>query len=225
MRSLRTRAWLSLTTLAVVMAALLCFPAATVHYWQAWLYLGIFIGASGLVTLHLARHDPALLERRMKGGPFAEKRPRQRLIMLCTSAGFIALLVVPGLDHRFGWSDVPIVVVFAGELLVAIGLGLIARVYRENPFTAATVEVMENQRVISTGPYAVVRHPMYASALLYLIGTPLALGSYTGLLPLAAMIPCLIWRLLDEERLLAQSLAGYTVYQQRVRHRLLPFVW
>jgi protein-S-isoprenylcysteine O-methyltransferase Ste14 len=145
--------------------------------------------------------------------------------MLCTSIGFIALLVVPALDRRFGWSSVVLGVVIAGDVIVAIGLYLISLVYRENTFTSATIEVAENQKVISTGPYAIVRHPMYASASLYLFGTPLALGSYWGLIPIAAMMPFLIWRLFDEERMLASNLPGYTEYQKRVRHRLIPFVW
>src|SRR6516162_5083938 len=219
------RAWLALAILGVVMGLLLFVPAGTVDYWQGWAYLLIFMGASALTTLYLLRKDPALLERRMSGGPTAERRPAQRLIMLATSLGFIALLVVPALDHRFGWSAVPLGVVVAGYVLVAIGFALIVRVYRENTFSSATVEVAENQTVISTGPYAIVRHPMYASALLYLVGMPLALGSYWGLVPLAAMMPFLIWLLLDEEGLLAKNLAGYTEYQKRVRHRLVPFVW
>jgi protein-S-isoprenylcysteine O-methyltransferase Ste14 len=178
-----------------------------------------------VTTLYLLRRDPALLERRMSGGPTAEKRPAQRLIMLGTSLGFIALLVVPALDHRFGWSAVPFEAVVVGDVLVAVGFALIVRVYRENTFSSATIEVAENQTVISTGPYAIVRHPMYASGSLYLFGTPLALGSYWGLVPIAAMMPFLIWRLLDEERLLAKDLAGYAEYQKRVRHRLVPFVW
>jgi protein-S-isoprenylcysteine O-methyltransferase Ste14 len=225
MKSLGARAWFALAALAAVMGLLLFVPAGTVHYWPAWMYLSIFMGASALTTLYLLRRDPALLERRMSGGPMAEKRPVQRVLMLGTSLGFIALLVVPAIDHRFGWSPVPLGVVVAGDVLVAIGFGLIVRVYRENTFSSATIEVTENQTVISTGPYAIVRHPMYASALLYLVGTPLALGSYWGLVPIAAMMPFLIWRLLDEERFLAKNLAGYTEYQKRVRHRLVPFVW
>lgn len=115
--------------------------------------------------------------------------------------------------------------VVAGDVLVAIGFYLIYLVYRENTFSSATIEIAENQKVISSGPYAIVRHPMYASALLYLIGTPLALGSYCGLVPIVAIMPFLIWRLFDEERFLAANLPGYTDYQKRVRHRLLPFVW
>ena len=161
----------------------------------------------------------------MRGGPTAEKRPAQKLIMLGTSVAFIALLVVPALDRRFGWSPVPLAVVVAGDALVAIGFYLISRVYRSNPFGSATIEVAENQIVVSRGPYAIVRHPMYASALLYLVGTPLALGSYWGLIPIAAILPLVVWRLLDEERLLARRLPGYAEYQRRVRYRLVPFVW
>src|SRR2546426_302785 len=127
------------------------------------------------------------------------------------------------LDHHFGWSAVPLGGVVAGDVLVAIGFYLIALVYRENTFTSATIEVAEHQTVISTGPYAIVRHPMYASASLYLLGTPLALGSYWGLVVLGAMIPFLLWRLFDEERFLAKNLPGYMEYQKRVRYRLVPF--
>jgi protein-S-isoprenylcysteine O-methyltransferase Ste14 len=222
--NLSSKAWLGLAVLVAVMGLLLFLPAGTVHYWQAWVYLSIFSGASVLTTLYLMREDPALLERRMSGGPTAEKRPVQKFIMLCASIGFIALLVVPAFDHRFGWSAVSLGGVLAGELLVAIGFYLIYRVYRENTFTSATIEVTENQTVISTGPYAIVRHPMYASASLYLLGTPLALGSWWGFVPIAAMLPFLIWRLLDEERFLARNLPGYVEYEGQVRHRLVPFV-
>jgi len=225
MKSLNARAWLALAILFVVMGLLLFVPAGTVHYWQAWVYLAIFMGACALTTLYLMKNDPALLERRMSGGPTAEKEPTQKLIMLGASAGFIALLVVPAFDRRFGWSMVPPGGVVAGDVLVAVGFYLIFLVYRENTFTSATIEIAENQKVISTGPYAIVRHPMYASALLYLLGTPLALSSWWGFAALAAMMPFLIWRIFDEERFLARNLPGYTEYQERVRHRLVPFVW
>jgi protein-S-isoprenylcysteine O-methyltransferase Ste14 len=225
MTRLNARAWFGLAALALVMALVLFVPAGTLRYPQAWVYLAVFNGASVLMTLHLMRHDPALLERRMRAGPLAEKRPAQRIILLFTSIGFIASLVVPALDHRFGWSSVALAVVAAGDALVAIGFYLISLVYRENTFTAATVEIAEGQRVISTGPYAIVRHPMYASASFYLVGTPLALGSWWGFVPIVVMLPFLIWRLLDEERLLGGSLPGYVDYQKRVRYRLVPFVW
>jgi protein-S-isoprenylcysteine O-methyltransferase Ste14 len=180
MTNLNTKAWLSLAVLAIVMGLLLFVPAWTVHYWQAWVYLSMFTGASILTTLSLMRHDPMLLERRMRAGPTAERQPAQRLIMLCTSIGFIALLVVPALDFRFGWSAVPLGGVVVGDVLVVIGFYFISLVYRENTFTSATIEVAEDQKVISTGPYAVVRHPMYASASLYLLGRRLRLARTGG---------------------------------------------
>ena len=225
LRALRVRAWVGLAGLAGAMALLIFVPAGTIHYWQAWVYLSIFFGASALTTRYLIRKDPALLERRMSGGPTAEKRVVQKFIMLCTSAGFIALLVVPAFDHRYHWSTVPLSGVVAGDVLVATGLYLIFIVYRENTFTSATIDVAPDQTVVSTGPYAIVRHPMYASALLYLAGTPLALRSYWGLVSLAATLPFLIWRLFDEERFLRERLSGYIEYQQKVRHRLVPRIW
>jgi protein-S-isoprenylcysteine O-methyltransferase Ste14 len=225
MSNLNARAWTALAVLSAAMGLLLFVPAGSVRYWHAWVYLAVFTGASALVTLDLMRRDTALLARRMRGGPLAEKRPAQKRIMVFTSIGFLALLVVPALDYRFAWSAVPLAGVIAGNALVAIGFRVIFLVYRENTFTAATIQLAEGHKVISSGPYAIVRHPMYAGGTLYLIGTPLALGSYWGLAAVAAMLPILIWRLLDEERFLATSLPGYADYQQRVVHRLVPFVW
>jgi protein-S-isoprenylcysteine O-methyltransferase Ste14 len=225
MKRLYTKALLSLVGLAVSIGLLLFVSAGTTQYWQAWVYLGIFTGSSLLTTLYLMKKDPALLKRRMSGGPTAEKEPAQKVIMLFASVGFIGLLVVPALDHRFDWSMVPLPVVTAGDGLIAIGFYLIFLVYRENTFTSATIEVAEDQKVISTGPYALIRHPMYASAFLYLVGTPLALGSYWGLLALLFMMSFLIWRLFDEEKFLARNLPGYTEYQKQVQHRLVPYVW
>jgi protein-S-isoprenylcysteine O-methyltransferase Ste14 len=223
--TLNFRAWLALAVVAGVMCALLFGTAGTMQYWQAWVYVSIFLGASVLTTLYLMKNDPALLARRMRGGPMFEPEGTQRIIMVFTSLGFIALLVVPALDHRFAWSAVPVWGVVLGDVLVAIGLYFIFRVYRENTFTAATIEVAAGQKVIATGPYAIVRHPMYASGSLYMLGTPLALGSYWGFLALAAMTPFLLWRLLDEERILTKGLPGYAEYRQRVRYRLVPMVW
>jgi protein-S-isoprenylcysteine O-methyltransferase Ste14 len=225
MMTLKGRAWLSLFAFAVIMGLLLFVAAGSLTYWHAWVYLLLFFGLSTAITIDLMRRDPALLERRIKVGPTAERRPLQRFLMLGATVGFIALLVVPALDYRFGWSDVPLAVVVVGDLLFGVGFGFIGRVYRENTYTSATIEVAQGQRVISTGPYAVVRHPMYASTWLYLVGTPLALGSYWGLVALLGTLPCLIWRLVDEERFLTQELPGYADYQRKVRYRLVPGVW
>ena len=225
MKNLNLKAWIALAALAVAMGLLIFVAAGTALYWQGWLYLAIFFAASALTTRDLMKRDPALLERRMSGGPTAEKRPVQKIIMLGASLSFIALLVVPALMYRLHGATVPAGVSLVGNLLVAIGFYLIFVVYRENTFTSATIEVAADQRVISTGPYAIVRHPMYASASLYILGTPLALGSLWGFVPVAVMIPFLIWRMFDEERFLAQNLPGYVEYQKRVRHRVIPFLW
>jgi protein-S-isoprenylcysteine O-methyltransferase Ste14 len=219
------RAWLALIIVTAVICVLLFGTAGTLRYRQAWVYVSIFVGGSALTTVYLIKNDRALLARRMRGGPTFEKEGRQRVIMVFTSLGFIALLVVPALDHRFGWSAVPAWAVVLGDVLVVVGFYFIFLVYRENTFTAAIIEVAAGQKVITTGPYAVVRHPMYASASLYILGTPLALGSYWGLLAFAGMLPFLLWRLLDEERILTRDLPGYAEYRRRVRHRLVPGVW
>ena len=225
MDTLNKKAFGSLVVLFLVMAALLFLPAGTIRYWQAWVYLTVFFGASVLITLYLAKNDPALLKRRLSGGPWAEKERAQRIIMIFTSIGFIALIVVPALDFRFGWSAVPLSFVMAGIILVAIGYTIIFFVYKENTYGSATIEVAQDQKVIATGPYSVVRHPMYAGALLYLIGTPLALGSWWGLVPFVATLPFLIWRIFDEEAFLARNLPGYAGYRNQVRFRLMPGIW
>jgi protein-S-isoprenylcysteine O-methyltransferase Ste14 len=225
MNRLALKALVSVFVLAIVMGVILFSAAGTVHYWEAWIYLAVFTIVSLLITIYLIRHDPDLLQRRMRGGPTAESRPTQRVIMIFTSLAFLGLLVVPGLDRRLRGSTIPTYIVITGDFLVAIGFYFIFRVYRENTYTSATIEVADNQRVIDTGPYALVRHPMYASALLYLFGTPLALGSYWGLVPFVLVIPFLAWRLFDEERMLTRELEGYSEYQQRVRYRLVPGVW
>ena len=225
MNNLERKAWLGFGFLAVAMGLLLFLSAGTAQYWQAWVYLAVFFGESLWITLYLMRKDPALLERRLSAGPLAEKEKPQKIIMLFASIGFIALLVVPALDYRFRRSTAPLYVVIAGDILVAVGFSIVFVVYKENTFTSATIEIAEDQTVISTGPYALVRHPMYAGAMLYCLGTPLALGSYWGLLALAAMMPFLIWRLFDEERFLSKSLPGYREYCAQVRWRLLPGVF
>jgi len=219
------KALLSVPALTAVVGAIIFVAAGTMHYWQAWLYLLVFMLVSLFITIYLVKNDPELLKRRMRGGPQAEQRTSQKIIMLFTSVAFIALVVVPGLDRRFGWTLVPIVLVILGDALVAIGFYFIFLVYKENSYTSATIEVAADQKVIDTGPYKFVRHPMYASALLYLLGTPLALASYWGLIPFVTIIPFLMWRLMDEESMLKKELPGYSQYQQRVRRRLLPGIW
>lgn len=225
MRALHRKAFISLALLVLVMALLLFGAAGTLRYWQAWLFLATYFAVSLALTLYLIKRDPALLARRMRGGPFAESEPTQKLIMSFASLGFIALLVLPALDHRFGWSDMSPAMAIAGDLLVLLGWLGIFFVFRENSFASATIESAADQRVISSGPYAWVRHPMYAAGFLLLLGIPIALGSWWGVLVAFAILPALIWRLLDEERFLARNLPEYPKYQGRVRYRLLPLLW
>jgi protein-S-isoprenylcysteine O-methyltransferase Ste14 len=225
MCSLRKKAFGGLAVLVLVMASLVFGAAGTLRYWQAWTFLAVYFAASLAITLDLIRNDPALLARRMGGGPFAEKEPAQKLIMFAISLGFIGLLALPAVDHRLGWSDLPGWAAIAGDVIMLLGWLGIFFVFRENSFASAVIESAADQRVISSGPYAWVRHPMYAAALVMLLGMPLALGSAWGVLLVLALVPLLIWRLMDEERFLVNHLPGYREYQGRVRYRLLPRIW
>jgi len=225
MNILHLKAFAGLLFLLVAMAALLFVPAGTTDYWQAWTFLAVYFACSIALSLYLMIADPALMQRRMRGGPTAEKQPVQKIIMVITSLGFVGLLVVPALDHRFAWSQMPPTMALAGDLLVGIGWLAIFFVFRENSFSSATIELAPDQKVISTGPYALVRHPMYAGALVMLLGIPIALASWWGMLVLAAILPALIWRLFEEEKFLARNLAGYVEYQNKVRYRLIPTIW
>lgn len=225
MTGLNIRAIGWLLVLLVVMGAVLFVSAWTFNYWQAWVFLSVFGLSSLAVTVYLMKNDPKLLERRMHGGPTAEKELSQKIIMSAASIGFAAILIVPALDHRWHWSAVPPYAVIAGNILIVLGWTIILFVFRENTFTSATIEVVADQRVVSTGPYAVVRHPMYSGSLLYFLGIPIALGSWWGLLVGMLMMPVFVLRLFDEEKLLARTLPGYSEYMDRVKYRLVPFVW
>src|SRR5215475_29482 len=222
MNVLYLKAMGGLAILFLVMASLLFLPARTFAYWQAWVFLAVYFFASIAISLYLITSDPALLARRMSGGPFAEKEPAQRIIMSITSLAFVGLLVLPAIDHRLRWSELSPGAALVGDVLVLLGWFGIFLVFRENSFSSATIELAADQRVISTGPYAWVRHPMYATALFMLVGIPIALGSWWGVLVIVAMVPVLIWRLIDEERFLVRNLPGYVDYQNNVPYRLLP---
>jgi protein-S-isoprenylcysteine O-methyltransferase Ste14 len=225
MNILNIKAIGGLLFLLFVMATLLFIPAWTFDYWQAWTFLTVYFGSSLVITLYLMKKDPKLLARRMTGGPIAEKETTQKIIMVFVSLGFIGLIVFSAFDHRFAWSHMPPYVALAGNVLVVLGWLVIFFVFKENTFTSATIELIPDQIVISTGPYALIRHPMYAGALVMLLGIPIALGSWWGLLVIFAMMPTLIWRIFDEEKFLARNLRGYVEYQRKVRNRLIPLVW
>jgi protein-S-isoprenylcysteine O-methyltransferase Ste14 len=213
------------TQLVTALGLLLLAPAWTLDYWQAWLYLSVFATSAALITAYLWKKDRQLLERRLNAGPRAETRSSQKVIQLLASLAFMGAMILPSLDHRFSWSAVPLPITITGDVLVALGFLIVFLVFKTNTFTAATIAVTVDQRVVSTGPYAVVRHPMYSGALVMLFGTPLALGSWWGLAMFIPMIFTIAWRARDEERFLRRNLCGYEDYCQAVRYRLVPFVW
>jgi protein-S-isoprenylcysteine O-methyltransferase Ste14 len=219
------KAALGFANLVVVMALALFATAGTVRWTHGWVFLGAFSGSALAITIYLARKDPALLERRTQAGPLAEKEWTQKIIQGIASISFLSTIVVPAIDHRFGWSHTPVAVVAAGDALVLLGFVVVFLVFRENTFTSSVIEVAAEQRVIDTGPYAIVRHPMYAGALVLVAGIPLALGSLVGLLALPPFVAVIVSRLVDEERFLVDHLPGYAAYRERTRWRLIPQVW
>ncbi|HSZ31838.1 MAG TPA: isoprenylcysteine carboxylmethyltransferase family protein [Puia sp.] len=211
--------------LGIILWISLFVPAGTVDFWQAWIYLFLFCGSSLMITLFLMKKDMELLKRRINAGAAAEKERSQKIIQLLASFSFIGILLTPGFDHRFKWSNVPYYLVITGEIFVVLGFYIVFLVFKENSYTSATIEIAENQKVISTGPYAVVRHPMYSGALLMLVFTPLALGSYWDFIFSILIFIVIVWRLLDEEKFLTKNLPGYEAYCTKTRFRLVPAIW
>jgi protein-S-isoprenylcysteine O-methyltransferase Ste14 len=225
LRRIAAKTTLGFGSLIFLLAVGLFAPAWTFRFWQALLYLFLFASCSAAITIYLWKRDQALLSRRISAGPIAEKTRAQQIIQLFASIGFLAILVVPSLDHRFSWSHFPLWIVLAGDLLVVLGFYIVFKVFCVNTFTSATVEVNDQQTVISTGPYAFVRHPMYSGALIMMLGTPLALASWWGLLAFILMVAVIVIRLLEEEKFLLANLPGYAEFLARVKYRLMPSVW
>jgi len=208
-----------------ILGAFIFVPAGTLDYWQGWTFLVVFTVSSSLLGLYLAIFDPALLERRIKAGPRAETRPVQKIIMSLAFASMFGLLIFSAFDYRFGWSPVPMWVSILGNLLVVVGLAIDLQVFRENSYAASTIQIMAGQKIISTGLYGLVRHPMYLGALIMVLGMPLALDSYWGLLLVLVNFFVFMLRIFDEEKMLRHELAGYEEYTHQVRYRLVPGVW
>jgi protein-S-isoprenylcysteine O-methyltransferase Ste14 len=222
---LRRRALRGTLLFAVALWLLIFVPAGALNYGQGWLLWAHFTAWTLGGTLYFLRRDPALVERRLRAGPAAETEPAQKRIQLFASIAICALFVMSALDYRLGWSAVPAGAVLVGHALVAVGYLCMFAVFRANSFAASTVAVASGQRVVSTGPYARVRHPMYSGALVMFAGIPLALGSWWGLLPVIALAAALVLRLNDEEKYLVRHLPGYQAYRDAVRWRLLPGIW
>jgi protein-S-isoprenylcysteine O-methyltransferase Ste14 len=225
MNRLYVKAAGKLLQLPFILGALVFLPAWTLAYREAWLFIAVVFACSLAITWDLATRDPKLLERRMKIGPGAEREPAQKIIMVVALLSLAAMPVLSAIDHRLAWSQLPPSVVILGDVLIVVAYVGFYFVLRANTYGAATIEVSEGQRVVSTGPYAIVRHPMYSWALVMMPGVPLALGSLWGLVPVVPAVAGVVWRLLDEERFLSANLPGYVEYMHKVQWRLLPFVW
>jgi protein-S-isoprenylcysteine O-methyltransferase Ste14 len=212
----------------IMTPALMAIPflaAGTANYWQAWLFIVSFVTGITWHSLFLLKCAPELLERRMRAGPTAETRLPQRIIMSIVLTSFLGLFVLAGLDHRFGWSNLPPVLVIAANVFLVFSFHIFNKVCQENAFASATIELAQNHKVIARGPYAQVRHPMYAGALLFTFVMPLALGTAWGEAILLVVTSALIWRIADEEKMLRDELQGYKDYCLKVRYRLIPGIY
>jgi protein-S-isoprenylcysteine O-methyltransferase Ste14 len=196
--------------------------AGTLRYWQAWVFMAFLCFITIFSFAYFIRHDPELLERRIR---MKEKEPVQKWIATCSFPFVLAAFLLPGFDRRIGWSSVPISVEIVALILVLAGYLLFFFVIKENRFASRIIQVEEGQQVINTGPYAVIRHPLYAASLIAYLSMPLALGSWWALLPSLIWPPLLIVRTLYEERVLAAKLDGYLEYTKQVKYRLIPGIW
>lgn len=209
----------------IVFGLLVFLPAGTFGYWRGWAFIAVFAAATLIPSVYLALTNPDALRRRMQAGPSAETRPLQKVIIAVAFLSMGAMIVISVLDFRFGWSAVSTAVSVAGLVLVAVGLTIAMLVTIQNGYAAANVRVESGQQLSSRGWYGFVRHPMYFGNVILMIGVPLALGSYWGLLIVVAGLAVLALRINDEEALLTQELAGYREYMQKVHYRLVPYVW
>jgi len=225
MKDLHRKSLIGIVRTFVVLVAVIFAPVWTFHYWQGWACLAAFFVPACLITVWVAKNDPALLERRLKAGPKAEKELGQKVVQIIASVVFLADFAVPAIDHRFGWSAVPGYACLIGDLMMVLGFVIVFEVFKANSFTSGIIEVADDQKVISTGLYGLVRHPMYVGGLIMLYGIPLALGSWWGMMINVPMTAAIVWRLLDEERFLSEKLAGYSEYREKVKYRLVPLVW
>ena len=209
---------------AIVLGLLLCLLAGTLGYWQGWVFAILFSGLTNAQGIYLGIKDPALLERRKRVAAAGESRA-ERIFIVFALAANLGLMALSALDHRFGWSHVPAWVSVAGDALMVLSFYVYYLVFRENSCAASSITTFEGQQVISSGLYGHVRHPKYAGDMLLIVGSALALGSWWSLVIFVLMSPALIWRILDEEQLLKKDLPGYGDYMQKVRHRVVPYVW
>ena len=205
-----------------VMAALLFLPAGSFGYWQAWLLLGILFGPMFIAGIVLAVKKPELLERRLN---MREEQKEQRFVVAMSGLIFILAFVAAGLSYRNGWLMFPAWASYESAVVFLLSYGLYAEVLRENIYLSRTIEVQADQKVIDTGLYGIVRHPMYMSTVILFMSMPLVLGSPLAFLIMLLYVPVIVMRIRNEEKVLEKGLPGYTEYEQKVKHRLIPFIW
>lgn len=220
--SLSKKISIRFTLLLLCIGLLILLPAGTFNYWQVYLYLVVIVIPMTLVLLYFYRNNPKFLERRIRT---KEREKQQKIIQLIFSLFFFSGYVISGFDRRFGWSAVPTHTVIVADIFVLLGYSIVFFVFKQNSYASRIVEVEKNQKVISTGLYSYVRHPMYTGIIIMFIPTPIALGSYWGLISMATIPVALILRLLNEEKVLCKELPGYKDYCQKTKYRLIPFLW
>jgi len=222
MQKLKVKA-LKIFGLAPIILGIIFFvPAGSFRFWEAWVYSAVIIIPMIFVVIYFLKRNPDILERRLQ---FKEKEPQQKKIVRIGNILFFIAMILPGLDYRFGLSDIPAVMVFSSDAMVLAGIFIYFLVLKENSYASRTIEVQEGQKVISTGPYSVVRHPMYSAVGIMYLFTPIALGSYWAIIPMLLIIPIIVLRILNEEEILKKDLPGYTEYVTKTRYRLIPFIW
>jgi len=222
-RKLVLQATIQFTILFILLGFCFFLPAGTIFFWEAWLFIGIFLVMMLFFLRFMVKNDPDLLRRRLERG---EKRSKQKTIIKISNSLLIIVFLLPGLDRRWNWSSVPIWLIFLSDTIFALGYLMFFQVMKENSFASRTVQVDKNvQKVITTGPYSIVRHPMYTSVFIMFGIMPLALGSYWGMVILPILILMMIFRVRDEEKMLSEELEGYNEYKQKTKYRIIPFIW
>jgi len=222
MKSLKKKIIIMFSMVPVILGLLILVPAGTFNYWQFYLYLAILLVPMIFVMFYFLKNDPAFLERRLKA---KEKEKEQIVIQIVFSLIFFSGFVIPGLDKRFGLSNVPVLIVIIADIVVLLGYLLIFFVFKQNSYASRVVQVEKDQKVISTGLYGFVRHPMYLGVIIMYLPTPIALGSYWGLIPMATIPLALVLRIMNEEKVLCRDLPGYKDYCEKTRYRMIPYIW
>lgn len=222
MKGLMQKIIIRFSFIPLFLGLLILLPAGSFNYWQVYVYFAVLVVPMIFVLFYFLKNDPKFLERRTKVN---EKEKQQKLISILSAIVFLAGFIIPGFDHRFAWSNVPICIVITADVIIFLGYLIIFFVFKQNSYASRIIEVAENQTVISTGLYGIIRHPMYLGVLIMFLPTPIALGSYWGLIPFAILPVSLVLRILNEEKVLSEQLKGYKEYCKKTRFRLIPFIW